>query len=74
METFHRDSWRPIFDAYVADDGQPIIEANVPCLQLVTDHLDRYCDWANEKGVRIPRELIALARHLENVARSVLKA
>jgi len=25
METFHRDSWRPIFDAYVADDGQPII-------------------------------------------------
>lgn len=74
MEVFHRDSWKPIFDAYVADDGQPIIEANVPCLELVVGHLDRYVEWANEKGVRVPRQLIALARHLENVARSAIKA
>jgi len=74
MEDFHRDSWRPIFDAYVADDGQPIIEANVPCLKLVSSHIDRYVAWANEKGIRVPRELIALARHLDNVAKHALKA
>jgi hypothetical protein len=74
MEVFHRDSLRPIFDAYVADDGQPIIEANVPCLELVAGHLDRYVKWANERGVRVPRELIALARHLENIARLAIKA
>jgi hypothetical protein len=74
VEVFHRDSWKPIFDAYVADDGQPIIEANVPCLELMVDHLDRYIGWANEKGIRLPSQLIALVRHLENVAETAINA
>ena len=75
MEAFHLESWKPIFDAYIAaEDRTPIIEANVACLELVSGHLDRYVEWANERGIRVPEVLIAFTRHLENVARAALKA
>lgn len=66
MDSFPSDSPKPIFDVYREDeDGQRVALFNRAWARQYLAEFERYCQWAREKGIRVPSEQYAFAKHVE---------